>query len=85
MQIIQLQVPGMEAIAAITGSCRIVDVLIVEIQRITKQWRPQLSQMDANLVRAAGCDGQLQPVPNGAAFQQGHFGVCLQASPGQPT
>ena len=43
MQIIQLQAPGMEAITPITGSGRLIDALMVQIQRITKKWGPQLS------------------------------------------
>ena len=85
MQIIQLQAPGMEAITPITGSGRLIDALMVQIQRITKKWRPQLSQVNADLMRASGCDGQLQPISSGATFQKPHFGVCLQSSPDHPS
>ena len=85
MEIIQLQPPGMEAIAPFTGGGLMIDALIIQVQRITNQWRPQLSQMNADLVGASGCDGQLQPISSGATFQKPHFGVCLQSSPDHPS
>ena len=80
MKLLQLQAPGMEAITPITGSGRLIDALMVQIQRITKKWGPQLSQVNADLMRASGCDGQLQTISLSATFHQHHFAVRLQAS-----
>jgi len=68
MQIIQLQAPSMEAIAPISGSGDITDALIIQVERITEQGRPQLREMDADLMRSTCCDRHLQTISMGAAF-----------------
>ena len=84
MQIIQLQTPGMEPIAPVSRSGDITDALIVQVERITKQGRPQLREMDADLMRATRGDRHLQTISMGAAFQQLQFTVGFQTSPDQP-
>ena len=84
MQIIQLQTPGMEPIAPVSRSGDITDALIVQVERITKQGRPQLREMDADLMRATRCDRHLQTISLGTAFQQRQFAVGFQTSPDEP-
>ena len=84
MQIIQLQTPGMKAIAPVSRSGHITDALIVQVKRIPEQGRPQLREMNANLVRTSRCDRHLQTISLGAAFQQLQFTVGFQTSPDQP-
>ena len=83
MKIIQLQTPGMEAIAPVSRSGDRTDALIVQIERITEQGRPQLREMDTDLMRSTRCDRHLQTISLGAAFKQLQFTVSFQTSPDQ--
>ena len=84
MQVIKLQAPGMQAIAPLSWSGLVTDALIIQIERITQQGRPQLRQMNTDLMRSSRCDGHLKAITLGAALQQRQLTVGFQSSPNQP-
>jgi hypothetical protein len=64
---------GMQPVTAIAWGGMFSDALLGQIQRIAQQWTADLSQVDADLVGAAGVDHHVQPVADGGALQQADF------------
>ena len=83
MKLLQLQAPGMKAIATFSGSGHLADALIGQIKRITKQGGTQLRQVDTDLMRSSRRDCHLEAISLGAAFQQGEFTAGFQPIPNQ--
>ena len=63
----------MQAVAPIPGGCFRIQALIWPIQGISKQWRAQLGEVNADLMRAASRDRHMQEITVGMAFHHRDF------------